>query len=190
MSVEADEGTGGDQLRVQCVVCGNFILRTTADESGGKCKPCGWGRHREPFVSREDLRARATAGDAGAAVELARRYGSGSEDTELDHVQRHAWRKRAAELGDAGSQKLLGDAYYNGTDGHERDVELAFGWYQCAANAGNSGALFRLIEIHRERGEDEEADRLHARSAQDLARDMQRVEDGLEELRRRRRARG
>lgn len=90
----------------------------------------------------EDLKIKASNGDAAAQMELSSRYlyGKGVEKDELQAVQ---WLAMAAQSGNAVAQNRLGIMYSNG-QGVQRDPTQAVYWYKIAAEQNFSTAQNNL----------------------------------------------
>ena len=96
------------------------------------------------------LRVRATAGDAGAQLEIADRLLEG-RNVEPDAAAAALWLEKAAAQGLAPAQQRLGSLYEKGR-GVSRDVNAARRLYEQAAASGNVRAMHNLGVIHAEGG--------------------------------------
>lgn len=96
------------------------------------------------------LRARATAGDAAAQLEVADRLLEG-RNVEADAASAAIWLERAAVQGLAPAQHRLGSLYEKGR-GVTRDVPAARRWYEQAAASGNVRAMHNLGVVYAEGG--------------------------------------
>ena len=96
----------------------------------------------------EELKQRATSGDAEAQFELGKAYECG-RDVVVNLWESVKWYRLAAEHGVVDAQYNLGLCYVYG-DGVEHNYDEAVKWLRLAAKQGNSDAkrlLKRLNEI-------------------------------------------
>lgn len=96
----------------------------------------------ERRTAREELTARAEAGDAAAQYELGQRYAWG-EGAPRDWEQAAYWLTLAAENGHVLAQYSLAGCYASG-EGDVQDWEQAVCWYTRAAEQGNADAQHSL----------------------------------------------
>ena len=96
------------------------------------------------------LRVRATAGDAGAQLEVADRLLEG-RNVEPDAESAALWLEKAAAQGLAPAQQRLGSLYEKGR-GVSKDINAARRLYEQAAASGNVRAMHNLGVIHAEGG--------------------------------------
>ena len=89
-----------------------------------------------------ELRAKATAGDADAQVNLGNAYADG-RGVPQDDAQAVAWWRKAADQGNAVAQGNLGWMYANGW-GVTQDDAQAVAWYRKAAEQGDPYAQCNL----------------------------------------------
>lgn len=89
-----------------------------------------------------DLQSKASAGDAGAQLELSRAYYHG-RGLDKDPAQALEWAKKAAESGHVEAMEGLAFLYAKG-EGIGRNEETAVRWYRKAAEKGSSKAMFSL----------------------------------------------
>ena len=106
------------------------------------------------------LRQKAKAGDAGAILEVARRYAKGMgvkrNDVEAmlwyckvakqGNPEAAKWFRDLAERGSAQAQYNLGVCYENG-EGVEKDAAEAIKWYRIASRQGHAAAKVKIEEL-------------------------------------------
>jgi TPR repeat protein len=98
------------------------------------------------FVSVDDLRARAEAGDTAAQVQIGELYFTG-EGAPFDKAEAARWYRMAADKGNAKAAFLLGFMYEVGEGVPKYKVEAAK-WYREAAENGDARAQFLLASMY------------------------------------------
>ena len=108
------------------------------------------------------LRQKANSGDAGAILEVARRYAKGNGVTRNDvkamlwyckvakqgNPEAAKWFRDLAEMGSAQAQYNLGVCYENG-EGVEKDSAEAMKWYRIASEQGHKDAETALQKLQK-----------------------------------------
>ena len=95
----------------------------------------------------EELKQRASQGDAEAQFELGKAYECG-RDVVVNLWESVKWYRLAAEHGVVDAQYNLGVCYYEGT-GVEEDLEEAVKWWRLAAEKGNEDAKEVLEKLQK-----------------------------------------
>jgi localization factor PodJL len=93
-----------------------------------------------------ELAAKASGGDAKAAMTLGLKYANG-DGVAVNDAQAAYWLRRAADAGEAVAQYRLGTFYEHGR-GFPADPKQALRWYGEAAKAGNRRAMHNLAVLY------------------------------------------
>jgi len=95
-----------------------------------------------PTLSMNALTEAASAGDASAQFELAKRFHQGI-GVSVNYEEAIKWYTQSAEQGHYKAQNNLADMYYNG-NGVEKDNVQAANWLKKAANQGSALTQYNL----------------------------------------------
>ncbi len=105
--------------------------------------PGATGTGAKVTETKEQLEARATAGDADAQFELGAMYHDGQGGLVKDLAKAKQWLEKSAAQNNELAQFNLGVMYYTG-EGMNQDYARAQQWFDKAAGKGNMRAQFNL----------------------------------------------
>ena len=97
-------------------------------------------------ASLNELRSKAEAGDADAALQLIGMFMKG-EGVPQNYAEAYKWTRKAAEQGISGAQYGLGVLYYNGR-GVPTDKSEAAKWFRKAAEQGDLPSAVLLSQLY------------------------------------------
>ena len=96
-------------------------------------------------------------GDAASMLKMAQNYENGSGAYNINIQQALEWYEKAAEAGNVEAQEYIAEVSYAGKNGFRKDVNKALKWNDVCAKRGNETAIYRLAELHKGLGLNEQA---------------------------------
>jgi len=115
-----------------------------------------YGTPNRPDEDLRLLRQMASAGDAGAQLQLGIDYRDGRLGLNRDPATALGWLLRAAQNGNAYAEDTVGSMYANGI-GITRNPAMARYWWNASMKAGNREARVHLAEFLVQSGKRDEA---------------------------------
>ena len=96
-------------------------------------------------------------GDAASMLKMAQNYENGTGAYNINIQQALEWYEKAAEAGNVEAQEYIAEVSYAGKNGFRKDVNKALKWNDVCAKRGNETAIYRLAELHKGLGLNEQA---------------------------------
>ena len=96
-------------------------------------------------------------GDAASMLKMAQNYEKGTGAYSKNMQQALEWYEKAAEAGNVEAQEYIAEVLYAGKNGFRKDVNKALKWNDVCAKRGNETAIYRLAELHKGLGLNEQA---------------------------------